>query len=86
MNPEFLLFRVSMQGCNGILRRFKLRSAKPFVLPLQIFGNVYGRSVFCQTLIFKAFYERARAVAGRLAMNLLHALCVFLCTPLFEPK
>ena len=28
--------------------------------------------------------ESARAVAGRLTMNLLHALCVFLCTPLFE--
>ena len=59
---------------------------KPFVLPLQIFGNTYFKCVFCQTLIFKAFLKTARAVAGRLAMNLLHAYCVFLCIPLFEPK
>ena len=59
---------------------------KPFVLPLQIFGNVYFKCVFCQTLIFKAFLKIAFAIGGRLTRILLHALCVFLCIPLFEPK
>ena len=30
--------------------------------------------------------EIAFAIGGRLARILLHALCVFLCIPLFEPK
>ena len=30
--------------------------------------------------------EIANAIGGRAATMLLHALCVFLCTPLFEPK
>ena len=58
--------------------------AKPFVLPLQIFGYVVFYSFFCETFIFKAFLKSALAVAGRLATFLLHALCVFLCIPLFE--
>ena len=57
---------------------------KPFVLPLQIFGNVYFKCVFFQTLILKAFLKTAFAIGGRLATFLLHALCVFLCIPLFD--
>ena len=63
------------------MSRFKLRSAKPFVLPLQIFGNVVFYSFFCETLIFKTFWQTARADGGRLATDSVHALCVFLCTP-----
>ena len=63
---------------------FAYRLAKPFVLPLQFFGNVYFPAYFFQTLCFKAFWKLARAVAGRLAMNLLHAWCVILCIPLFD--
>ena len=37
-------------------------------------------------LIFKAFFKTAFAIGGRLAVESVHALCVFLCTPLFEPK
>ena len=55
--------------------------AKPLFLPLQIFGNVVFYSFFCETLIFKAFFTRGLAIGGRLTTNLLHALCVFLCTP-----
>ena len=57
---------------------------KPFVLPLQIFGNVVFYSFFCETCIFKAFLRIVFAIGGRLAMNLLHAYCVFLCSPLFD--
>ena len=57
---------------------------KPFVLPLQIFSNTKNKRVFCQTLIFKAFLKTAFAIGGRLAIILLHALCVFLCIPLFD--
>ena len=59
---------------------------KPCVLPLQIFGNVYVKCVFCQTLIFKAFLKTAFVIGGRLTTFLLHAYCVFLCSPLFEPN
>ena len=61
-------------------------SAKPFVLPLQIVGNVYFPLYMFETLIFKALFETVSAIGGRLAMNSVHALCVFLCIPLFEPK
>ena len=33
-----------------------------------------------------AFLKTAFAIGGRLAMKSVHALCVFLCSPLFEPK
>ena len=59
----------------------KLKVPKPFVLPLQI----------CLMLFFMSFFrflgktptenESAIAIGGRLAGMLLHALCVFLCTP-----
>ena len=73
------LVRILMRECI-----FCKKVKKPCVLPLQIFGNVYFKCVFCQTLIFKAFLKTAFAIGGRLAINLLHALCVFLCIPLFE--
>ena len=60
--------------------------AKPLFLPLQIVGNVVFYSFFCETFIFKAFLRIVFAIGGRLTTNLLHALCVFLCSPLFEPK
>ena len=59
---------------------------KPFVLPLQIFSNTKMKNKKIETLIFKAFLKSAIAIGGRAAMMLLHALCVFLCTPLFEPE
>ena len=59
---------------------------KPFVLPLQIFGNVYFKCVFCQTLIFKTFLKTAHSSGGRPTTMSLHALCVFLCIPLFDCK
>ena len=58
---------------------------KPFVLPLQIFGNTKMKTKKIETLIFKAFLKTAIAIGGRATMMLLHALCVFLCTPLFWP-
>ena len=39
---------------------------------------------FCETFIFKTFFKTVFAIGGRLAINLLHALCVFLCSPLFD--
>ena len=64
----------------------KLKVPKPFVLPLQIFRPLQKWKRFCETLYFKAFWKTAFAIGGRLTMKSLHALCVFLCTPLFEPK
>ena len=60
--------------------------AKPLYLPLQMFEKSKTRHFFW--LLGKNPIENdlARAVAGRLAMNLLHALCVFLCIPLFESQ
>ena len=40
------------------------------------------KTTAARTLILKS----AIAIGGRATMMLLHALCVFLCTPLFEPK
>ena len=59
---------------------------KPFVFPEKNFSNTKMKNKKIETLIFKAFLTRGLALGGRLATNLLHALCVFLCSPLFEPK
>ena len=39
-----------------------------------------------ETLYFKAFFKFAIAIGGRLAAKSVHALCVFLCIPLFDCK
>ena len=39
-----------------------------------------------ETLYFKAFWKTEFAIGGRTATMLLTGLCVFLCSPLFEPK
>ena len=70
------LVRILVPECNK-----SKKVKKPFVLPLQIVGNVYFKCVFCQTLIFKAFLKRAFVIGGRLTADSVHALCVFLCTP-----
>ena len=59
----------------------KLKVPKPFVLPLQIFRSF--KTVLFFGLLGKTptENERALAIGGRLATMLLHALCVFLCTP-----
>ena len=52
-------------------------------------ANVFD-VVFCNFFRFlgktPSENETALAIGGRLATMLLHALCVFLCNPLFEPK
>ena len=59
---------------------------EPFVLPLQMFAND-------KTIHFFGFYgnktnemKRAIAVAGRSTTMPSHALCLFLCIPLFDCK
>ena len=37
-------------------------------------------------LCLKMFLKRAIAIGGRLTAMLLHGLCVFLCTPLYDCK
>ena len=59
---------------------------KPFVFPEKNFSNTKMKNKKIETLYFKAFWQSAIAIGGRATMMLLHALCVFLCTPLFEPK
>ena len=57
---------------------------KPFVFPEKNFSNTKMKNKKIETLIFKAFLRIVFAIGGRLAMNLLHAYCVFLCSPLFD--
>ena len=64
----------------------KLKVPKPFVLPLQMFLMLCFMSFFRFLVKTPSENERAVAIGGRLTAMLLHALCVFLCTPLFEPK
>ena len=58
--------------------------AKPFVLPLQIFA--LPKTIHFFGLLWKNPNEMKTAIVigGRLAMMLLHALCLFLCIPLFD--
>ena len=64
----------------------KLKSRQTLCFTVSIF------SLFKTILVFRLLAknpnenESATAIGGRLAMVRLHALCVFLCTPLFEPK
>jgi len=74
-NKVAFLVRILVRECKKC-KKVK----KPFVLPLQIFGNVVFYSFFCETFIFKAFLRIVFAIGGRLATNLLHAYCVFLCS------
>ena len=59
---------------------------KPFVFPEKNFSNTKMKNKKIETLIFKAFLKKAIAIGGRAATMLLHALCVFLCSPLFESE
>ena len=63
---------------------FAYRLAKPLYLPLQIFA--LPKTIHFFELLWKNPNEMKTvfAIGGRLAINLLHALCVFLCIPLFE--
>ena len=59
----------------------KLKVPKPFVLPLQFVRSF--KTVLFFGLLGKTPTENETSIAigGRLATMLLHALCVFLCTP-----
>ena len=59
---------------------------KPFVFPEKKNSNTKMNNKKIETLIFKAFLQKAVAIGGRATTMLLHALCVFLCSPLFEPQ
>ena len=63
---------------------FAYRLAKPLYLPLQIFA--LPKTIHFFELLWKNPNEMKTvfAIGGRLAINLLHALCVFLCRPLFD--
>ena len=69
-----------------ILFFFKLRSAKPLFLPLQIFAKPKTNDEFWLLAKNPNENETAIAIGGRAAQMLLHALCVFLCTPLFDTQ
>ena len=58
--------------------------AKPFVLPLQMFALPKTIHFFGLLWEKKSENETAFAIGGRLAAESVHALCVFLCIPLFE--
>ena len=59
---------------------------KTFVLPLQNCLMLFVMSNFEFSGKTCSENEMAISFGGRLAMESVHALCVFLCTALFEPK
>jgi hypothetical protein len=63
----------------------KQKSAKTICFTVANLLGLINEDKKNETLIFKAFLKRGLAIGGRLTEMLLHALCVFLCTPLFEP-
>ena len=61
-------------------------SPNPLFYRCNFFWQCLFPCLFFQTFYFKAFLKTAFAIRGRLTINLLHALCVFLCIPLFDCK
>ena len=59
---------------------------KLFVLPLQNCLMLFFMSNFEFSGKTCSENEMAIAIGGRLAMESVHALCVFLCTALFDAK
>ena len=64
----------------------KQQSEKNSCFSKENFSNNKMKNQQIETLIFKAFLQKAVAIGGRAATMLLHALCVFLCSPLFESQ
>ena len=64
----------------------KLKSRQTLCFTVSFF------SLFKTILVFRLLWkipnenETVIAIGGRPTTMLLHALCVFLCTPLYEPK
>ena len=72
-------YKTSQQSC---FCAYQL--AKPFVLPLQIFAPSKTRHFVGLLWKNPSENDTAFAIGGRSTTNLVHALCVFLCIPLFE--
>ena len=51
---------------------------------MKMFTVIVFEYIIVKNLQRERFFKTAFAIGGRLTMNLLHALCVFLCIPLFE--
>ena len=68
------------------MKRFKLRSANPAVLPLQIFVMLFFMVKFQLLGKNPTFFQTAIATGGGPAMMPGHGLCVFLCITFLNPN
>ena len=75
------LVRILVRKC---IKRKKCKKALVFIV--KIVTVIVFEDYFFKNLQRERFFKTAFAIGGRLTMMLLHALCVFLCIPLFEPK
>ena len=86
-NNQKLLWKASWKWkflLKPYIKRFKLRSVKPFVPPLQIVWMLFFMTN-CELLGKNpSENQTAIAIAGPLAHLTVHPLCVFLCMPLFD--
>ena len=75
------LLRILVRKCK---KRKKCKKAVVFIV--NIFTVIVFEDYFFKNLQRERFFLSAIAIGGRAATMLLHALCVFLCSPLFESQ